>query len=149
MTAYLKHLILLAAISVVSQKFLAQDSSFILHDKFDNIIERWYSSASNGDSGNFQSLLTDNFQLLAFGKRFDKNEIVEMSKAYSGIHYTLNKINFSESGNIGYITFDINLKCILNSKPTEGHAMEAYLLQKINGAWKVATKVIVMKEEGN
>jgi hypothetical protein len=82
--------------------------------------------------------------LIAFGKRFSKEEIVEISKAYSDVHYTLNKISFNESNDDGYITFDIAMHCILNGEATEGHAMEAYLLQKTNGAWKVATKMIVL-----
>ena len=123
-----------------THKGYSQDSS--LNGKFDNIIDQWFSTISKGDSQGFQSLLTDDFQLMAFGKRFNKVEITEMVKAYSDNHYTLSHVIFKEGDNLGYVSFDIDLKCKYNGKKTEGHAMEAYLLQKINNTWKISAKVI-------
>ena len=115
-------------------------------DPFNGIIHRWYSFIGNGDTDALSSLLADDFQLIAFGKRFSKTELIEMSKGYSNVKYQLDKVQYSIADSLGYITFDVVLNCTLKGKPVEGHAMEAYLLRKELDQWKVVTKVIVMQE---
>jgi hypothetical protein len=60
--------------------------------QLEGVIKDWYTSASNGQIKQFSDLLTDDFQLMAFGTRFDKTQILEMIKDYSDITYSLSNI---------------------------------------------------------
>ena len=114
-------------------------------DPFDGIIDRWYKYVAAGDTDGFASLLTSDFQLIAFGKRFTAEETIAMSKDYSDVRTQFSQVRHSAEGSVGYITFDIILNCKLKGQVIEGRAMEAYLLRKEGDNWKVATKVIVMQ----
>jgi hypothetical protein len=82
-----------------------------------------------------QKLLTNDFQLMAFGRRHDKEQIIELAKDFADITYSLSNIKSGSGGNLAYLTFDVKMDCKLKGEPTTGYAMEAYLFEKsiING----------------
>ncbi|PWT96253.1 MAG: hypothetical protein C5B52_16210 [Bacteroidetes bacterium] len=126
-----------------NQTLIAQTGS---QKDLENVINDWYTSISQKKFDHFGTLLTEDFQLMAFGSRFDKKQILEMVKDYSDITYTLKNVSASTGGDIGYITFDIEMKCNYKGKPIVGNAMETYLFKKINNSWKINTKTIVVIE---
>lgn len=137
-------LIALFSLILFSHKAIGQVS---VEDQLKDVIADWYNSISKGQMDHFRDLLTDDFQLIAFGSRFDKNQITEMSKDYSDITYSLTNVRTNASGDLAFITFDVEMKCNYKNKPIVGKAMEVYLLRKIANQWKVNTKTIVMIED--
>ena len=115
-------------------------------DPFDGIIQKWYQLIDERNTSGLDALLTQDFELIAFGKRFTRQQFLDMSKEYSDLTWQLDSTRHSSSQSVGYITFNITLNCKINGKPVEGHAIEAYLLRKEKGQWLIATKVIVMRE---
>lgn len=137
-------LIALFSLILFSHKAIGQVS---VEGQLKDVIADWYNSISKGQMDHFRDLLTDDFQLIAFGNRFDKNQITEMSKDYSDITYSLTNVRTSASGDLAFIMFDVEMKCNYKNKPIVGRAMEVYLLKKIASQWKVNTKTIVMIED--
>jgi ketosteroid isomerase-like protein len=134
----------LVCLIILTQKTTAQDN---IKSQLETVINDWYTSIGKGQIEHFSDLLTDDFQLLAFGNRFDKKQILEMVKDYADITYSLSNIREGAGENSAYITFDIEMKCNYKGKPTVGRAMETYLFKKANNKWKVNTKMIVMIED--
>jgi ketosteroid isomerase-like protein len=144
MKKYLRPVALFVVLTATIQLGWSQASPST-SDPFDGIIDRWYKYIDAGDSKGFASLLTSDFQLIAFGKRFTGEETIAMSKDYSDVRTQFSQVRHRGEGSVGYITFDIILNCKLKGEVIEGRAMEAYLLRKEGNEWKVATKVIVMQ----
>jgi hypothetical protein len=126
------------------QSAVAQDK---IQPELEDVIKDWYTSISNGQLTHFSELLTDDFQLMAFGARFDKKQILQMVKDYSNIDYSLTNVRYETGESIAYISFNVEMKAVYQGKFILGKAMEAYLLKKIDNTWKVNTKVIVMIED--
>jgi len=131
-------------IITVTQITMAQGPT---EDKLTSLIDEWYTTASKGDIDHFRELLTDDFQLIAFGDRFDKEQMLGMVKDYSNITYTLTNVRSAVDATIAFITFDIELKCNYQGKPIVGNATEVYILKKIDNQWKVDTKTILMRDD--
>lgn len=110
------------------------------------VIDQWYTSAGKGDTAKFKLLLTDDFQLIAFGKRFNKAQMMGMVKDYSEISYRLENIRAESEDDVGSISFDIYMDYRYKGAVGNGHAMEVYLFRKVKQQWKVHTKTIVLVE---
>jgi ketosteroid isomerase-like protein len=151
MRQILKNISILAFAFIVCLNCFSQEpkGQNIIEEQLKDVVDRWYTSIGRGDLNAFKSLLTDDFQLLAFGRRYDKEQIVELAKDFSDIKYNLSHIRSGSGSDLAYLTFDVRVDCKLKGEATTGYAMEAYLFRKISNQWKVHTKTVVMIEATN
>jgi ketosteroid isomerase-like protein len=112
-------------------------------------VDKWFTSTGKGDLTSFGYLMTEDFQLLAFGKRRNKAETLAMANGMSDIKYKLSNIRSGFGGDIAYLTFNVDLDFNFQGRPNTGRALETYLFRRENNEWKVHTKMLVMVEEEN
>ncbi len=146
MTSFIRLSLLLILLLFIQDRIFSQNPRNSLEEPFDKLIKAWFSSIDRGAVKALASLLTDDFELIAFGKRFSKAETIEMSKGYSEVKCQLTNIKTRLGDGLAQISFDVNLKAKVNGKPIEGNAIELYMLERIGSEWKVANKTIMMKE---
>ena len=108
------------------------------------IIHDWYNSINKGELGHLSDLLTDDFQLIAFGDRFDNKEVLGLVKDYSEVAYTLNKVGYGSDVSFGFIICEVELNYKFQGMPIMGKASEVYIFKKVGERWKIDSKTMVM-----